>query len=375
MPFGGAVCPVDQPYERRLRSGVRSSRSCNVCAAQALLLNRDRLVKGAPEVLFMRKSTWVLFSSLLAVLLLAAAACGGGDKGSDDGVSNQDGTESSSDGGSHSSSGGGALTELLVSNPGEALGQSAEAFSEQVDSMQGTFLFAISGGGLDADISGDFAYRSPDSVYMTMNMSASGDDALAVLGDMNFDVLMLGDKLYMNTPFFGGWVVMSMDEIGVDAEQYKKLLADHAPFDYSALMEGLDGVAVVGDEKIDGQTYLHLQLETDFATAMAAIADSFQTTGFDASTLPTDALSGPLVLDLWVNPDNGLPRRLSASGSMELPDDGTGTSPGGAMEFKMGFEFEKYNENVDIPDAPKDAKSFVDLFSDGGGLFGDDSGD
>ena len=151
-----------------------------------------------------------------------------------------------------------------------------------------------------------------------------------------------------------------------------KLLADKAPFDYSALIEGIDGVEIVGDETIDGETYLHLQLSTDFATAMAAIADSFETTGFDASTLPTGALSGPLVLDLWVDPDNGLPRRLNATGSMDIPDDGTGTTPGGPMEFEMGFEFEEYNSSdVNIPDAPKDAKSFVELFSDGGGLFGD----
>jgi hypothetical protein len=322
----------------------------------------------------MRKSMWVFFSSLLAVLLLAAVACGGGDKGSDDASYQGDGSDRSSDGGSDSSSGG-SLTDLLISNPSAALGKSAEVFAEQVESMQGTFLFAISGGGLDADISGDFAYRAPDSVYMTMNMSASGDDALAVLGNMNFEILMLGDKLYMNTPLFGGWVVMTMDEIGVDAEQYEKLLDQHAPFDFGALIEGLDGIEVVGTEEVDGQTLLHVQLETDFATAMAAIADSFDTTGFDSSTLPTDSLSGPLVLDLWVDSSTGLPARLSATGSMDLPDDGTGVAVGGPMEFKMGFDFEEYNGSVDIPDAPKDAKSFVELFSDGGGLFGDDTGD
>jgi hypothetical protein len=142
---------------------------------------------------------WVLLASMLAVLLLAAAACGGDDKGSDDASSQDDGSgSSSSDDGSDSSSGG-SLTDLLISNPSAALGQSAEVFADQVDSMQGTFVFSISGGGFDAGISGDFAYRSPDSVYMTMNMSASGDDALALLGNMNFEILMLGDKLYMNT--------------------------------------------------------------------------------------------------------------------------------------------------------------------------------
>jgi hypothetical protein len=327
----------------------------------------------------MRKSTWVVFSSLLAILLLAAAACGGGDNGGDDASYNNDGSSdsSSTDGGSDSADGG-SLGALLSANPRVGLEKSVEAFSDEVESMEGTFVFAMSGGGLDADISGDFAYRAPDSVYMTMNMSASGDDALAALGELGFEILLLGDKLYMNTPFFGGWVVMSFEDIGVDAEQYEKLVSDHAPFDYTALVEGLSGVEVVGDEEIEGQTYTHLRLETDFATAMAAIADSFETTGFDSSTLPTDALSGPLVLDLWVDPETGLPYEIEAEGSIDMGAAGADTTVSGLsgpMEFRMSFEFESYNGDVDIPEAPKDAKSFVELFSDGGGLFGDSTGD
>ncbi|HSP56574.1 MAG TPA: hypothetical protein VLS25_13415 [Dehalococcoidia bacterium] len=326
----------------------------------------------------MRKSIWAFLSGLLVLIVLAAVACGGGgDKGSGDAglqkdagnSSGSDGSQSSSNGGS--SSGGGALSSLLVSNPAEALGKSASAFSDQVKSMKGNLGFLMSGAGANAVVNGDFSYRSPDAVYMTMNVAGTG--GAAALGEIKFDILMLGDKLYMNTPFFGGWVVMSMSDIGVDAQQYEKLLQDHSPFDYSALIKDLQGVNLVGTEEIDGHTYAHLQLKTDFGKAMAALASSFDSTGFDASTLPTDALSGPLTLDLWVDPDTGLPHRIQAGGSLDIPDTGTGTG-GGPMQFQMKFEFEEYNGSVDIPDAPKDAKSFVDLFGDGG-IFGDSSSD
>lgn len=107
---------------------------------------------------------------------------------------------------------------------------------------------------------------------------------------------------------------------------------------------------------------------------MSAISSSIETTGLDPSTLPLDALSGPLVFDLWVETDTGLPYRLQAVGSMDLPagTDDSGAPAGGAMEFEMRFDFEGFNGNVDIPDAPANAKSFVELFSNGDGT---DEGD
>ncbi len=317
----------------------------------------------------MRKSMWAFLSGLLAVLLLAAAACGGGvDKGSGDAGYQKDAGDSLDNAGAGSSSG--ALADLIVANPAEALGKSAAAFSGQVKSMKGDFLFSMSGAGATMDVKGDFSYRAPDSVYMTMDVAGMGGDAVSALSNMKFDILMLGDKLYMNTPFLGGWVVMTMDEIGVNAQQYEKLLQDHAPFDYSALIKDTEGITVVGSEEIEGHTYAHVQVQTDFAKAMTALASTFGSTGFDASTLPTSALSGPLTLDLWVDPDTGLPYRIQAGGSMDIPDTGTGTA-GGPIQFQMKFDFAEYNGSVDIPDAPKDAKSFVDLFSNGGGIFGD----
>lgn len=292
----------------------------------------------------MRKSIGILLSGLLAVILLAATACGG--SGNDDATR-------------------GDLSGLFVSNPGAALGRSAEAFAEDVQSMHGNFVFAMSGGGFGIDASGDFSYQAPDQVYMTMNMGASGDGSVSLLGEMKFEILLVGTNLYMNTPFFGGWVVMSFEDIGVDAAQYEKLIEDHAPFDYGGLIEGLDGVDNLGNEEIEGHTYTHLRLETSFADAMAAIGDTFETTGFDPSTLPIEDVDGPLVFDLWVDPATGLPYRIQAVGSMEVP--GAAEQLGGPMQFEMRFDFEEYNGSVEIPAAPADAKPFADLFGEDGG--------
>ncbi len=301
----------------------------------------------------MRKTSWLMISGLLTLLLVLAAACGGSDdKGSDDASSNQDGSNSN-----------GALTQLLVSNPSEALRKSAETFSDEVESVQGKFSLSFTGGAFAGAMDGDFAFRAPDQVHMTMNLAMDGDDALVSLGDMNFEILMLGDQMYIKTPLFGGWVVMSIDDLGVDADQYQKLLDEKSPFDYSALVEGLDAVENLGDEQIGGTTYTHLRVESDIAELIGAFGDSLSSGGLDPATLSLDKVSGPFAFDLWVDPDNGLPFRVLAAGDLAVPDM-TGAGGETAVGFELKFDFTDYNGNVNIPDAPKDAKSFVELFGD-----------
>jgi hypothetical protein len=108
----------------------------------------------------------------------------------------------------------------------------------------------------------------------------------------------------------------------------------------------------VGTEEVDGRTLLHVQLETDFATAMAALADSFETTGLDANSLPTAGLGGPLVLDLWVDPSTGLPARLSATGSMDCRMTAPALRPA-SDGVRDGLRIQKYNTDVDIPTRPR----------------------
>ena len=306
----------------------------------------------------MRKTSWLMISGLLTLLLVLAAACGGGDDKGGDASSNQDGSNSS-----------GALTQLLVSNPSEALGKSADTFADEVESVQGKFSLSFTGGAFAGAMGGDFAFRAPDQVHMTMNLAMDGEDALVSLGDMNFEILMLGDQMYINTPLFGGWVVMSMDDLGVDGEQYQKLVEAKSPFDYSALVGGLDAVENLGTEQIDGTTYTHLRVESDIAELIGAFGDSLSSGGLDPATLSLDKVSGPFAFDLWVDPDSGLPFRVLAAGDLAVPGV-TGTDGESAVGFELQFDFTDYNGNVDMPAAPQDAKSFVEIF---GALGGEDT--
>src|SRR5436309_1508724 len=64
-----------------------------------------------------------------------------------------------------------AEADLLVSNPSEALGASAGKFEDQVDSVEGQFTIEMKIGEASFAADGTFAYKAPDSVHMTMNMS------------------------------------------------------------------------------------------------------------------------------------------------------------------------------------------------------------
>jgi len=85
----------------------------------------------------MRKSMWVLFTGLLAVLLLAAAACGGGDKESNDASYQDDGSDSSSSDVGRIRPAAARSDRPAGLESERGVGQSAELFSDQVESMEG----------------------------------------------------------------------------------------------------------------------------------------------------------------------------------------------------------------------------------------------
>jgi hypothetical protein len=107
-------------------------------------------------------------------------------------------------------------SELLVANPSQALGKSVDRFEENVESVEALFTFEIEMQGIAFGADGRFSYVSPDSMYMLMNMSGGGGGI--DLGDLGeFEVLLLGDELYMNTGFTG-WVKMALDDFGEGAD-------------------------------------------------------------------------------------------------------------------------------------------------------------
>lgn len=314
---------------------------------------------------------------LLALVLAVAVACGGG--GNDDATSNQDSTGGdapsaantdgdgdSSDVVSNDGDGGslnGAPGDLLVSNATEVLGASAESFSEDITSMRAEFVMSVESADMTVGASGDFAFKSPDQVYMTMDID-SDDSALIDLGELGtFEVLVLGNEFYVNIPLLGGWFVMSGEDVVGDFGDFDSLLEGHSPFDYQMLIDALgDSVEDLGEESVDGGIYHHYQVTVDAQDVYDAFAEAFgesETLGIE--DVPTDALSGPMVMDIWVYADSFLPYKLEASASF--------VEFGQTTDMTFSMKFTDYNVDFDMPDPPDDAQSFDEFF----GAFFEDS--
>lgn len=277
-------------------------------------------------------------AALCAALALAAACGGGGESGSD-----QTSKEPPA-----------GRSELLVANPSQALGESVDLFEDSVESVEADFTFEISMEGFAFGADGDFAFRSPDSMHMVMRMNGGGDGFdLGELGE--FEFLLLGDEIYMNTGVTG-WVTMSLDDLGADADSLKELMEGHTPIDYQNLIDSIGGdVQNLGEVTINGKTYTRLRITTDFATLMESITDSVGDSSLDPSTLGAD-VSGPMTLDITVDPTTLLPHKFEANGQFEVH--------GQSADFSMLFTFFNYNYPVNKPAPPANAQPFSESFGD-----------
>jgi hypothetical protein len=274
----------------------------------------------------MRNFSRLLCSGIAVAAMVATVACGGG------------GEQTSSEP---------VDPELLVSNPSEALGASAQRFEDEIDSVEAEYSFEFGMDGFAMGANGHFAYRAPDSVHMTMEMSG-GDDELFNLSELGpIEMLVLGDDFYMNSGFTG-WVTMSLDDLGADADSLREMMDTHAPLDFQTLIDGMDAeVENLGPVEVGGNTYTRLRITTDLATVMDAMADSVSDETFGAGLFD---VSGPMTMDILMNPVTMLPYTFEANGDFNMG--------GESMDFKMAFKFFDYNGPVDIPAAPENAAPF-----------------
>lgn len=280
----------------------------------------------------MRISPRIICAGFVTAVLALAAACGG----SSEQASNQ------------------AIDPgLLVTNPSAALGASADRFEDTVESVEARYSLEMDMGGISFGAEGEFAYKAPDSAHMTMRMSG-GDGQFMDLGEFGeFEVLLLGDEIYMNTGFTG-WAKGSLDDLGADADSLKGLLEAQGPFDYQSFVDQVGAtVENMGDTTVNGKTYTRLRITTDFAQLLNAVSDSLGgSSGLDESALLMD-ISGPITMDILMDPATMLPYTFEANGQFGIA--------GESADFKMAFQFFDYNGPVDIPEPPADAVPFDEI--------------
>ena len=228
--------------------------------------------------------------------------------------------------------------ERLALAPNEVLRLSSER-SLEVETFRGTFDMEASSGSFVMEMGGEYAFQSPNTMYMTMDLFGQTMNMLMVLPD--FYIQVPGE----------GWFVGSGDALGVDFEAFQQYAEQRGLVDYSGLTEQVEGLSQLPDETIDGVTYLRYRGQLDIAKLMEDLPGGL----IDPSVLGDvqDAVQS-IGVDLWVDADTYLPYRTDMS--MEVS--------GGGFPFSMQMSMLSfdYNKPVDIPAAPADAKP-IDLLS------------
>ena len=232
--------------------------------------------------------------------------------------------------------------DLVSADPLDVLAASGESFEQDVDSLQTELLISMNIGGFAVNASSEMAFQAPDRIRVTMDLTGLG----------TFEMLLLGTELYMNMPCHG-WVTISLDdaglsEFGLDPSTLQDVMTDHSLVDYQELVQSLGGeVDDLGEETVDGGTFQHYRATMDFGDMAGAFSDAFGAT----SGLGLDGVSGPLTLDVWVDPNTTLPHRITVNGEFAFGAD--------SMVFDATMRFSGYTEPVEIPGAPPDAIPFA----------------
>ena len=233
--------------------------------------------------------------------------------------------------------------EPLVMRPGAVLATSAERFTQQVETYQGTFDMTMAMGDFHMATKGEFAFRAPDTMYMTMG----------IMGQ-TMEMLMVAPDMYMRTPG-EGWYVMTAESMGMNREVFEEWAESQGPTDYWSTVQQLDGLTRLPDEVQDGVTYLRYEGTLDMAEALEDIPEGLYEPGVREQV--EDVLQ-PVKMELWLDKETYLPQREE----MEM----TFTVEGTSFSIDMSVEYFGYNEPVDIPEPPVDAEPLH--LGDGAGL-------
>ncbi len=293
----------------------------------------------------------LLILALPVLAALAIVACSGGG-----------GSESARDDPA-------AGDDLFVSNGVQVLAASADRFEQEVTSLEGSLEMTLAVDDMDFGVDAEFAFEAPDNMHMAITMSG-GDGVGVDLSDLGTTELLVRDGTYYFTmPFFGGWISLSLDDLGLtgtDAAEIQDLLSAASAFDYQALVDAFGSVEFAGEEEVDGRNLLHYSVSAELADALAALSGALDSASGGTDMLPTDGVAGPIAMDIWIGADDYLPYLVTMDIGLSSPE-------GGDLSIDMTVRIDAYNADVTIPDAPTDVVSFGDMFGDMFG--GEDGGD
>jgi outer membrane lipoprotein-sorting protein len=219
----------------------------------------------------------------------------------------------------------------LVSAAG-AISGSAQKFTTDVRSFDGTMSVNATAAGQSFDINGSMKYREPGQIYAEMSADELGDFA------------MLFEPPSMYVKMDGTWYTADTSSFGIDFGGLEQYVKDRGPVNYADALKGLKDLIRLDDEEIDGHTYWHFSGSVD----MSQLTNELPSGIIDPSMLQQAAKAiQSTKMDIYLDPATTLPRRYKMTMAMNILDF--------PMSVGMQMDFLHYNQDVDIPDIPSDA--------------------
>jgi hypothetical protein len=198
-----------------------------------------------------------------------------------------------------------------------------------------TFRADITSAGKTTIETGTTLFRAPNTLYMK----------LAVLGQES-DVLSVPPDIYLSLR--GEWYSLGDSIINRDA--YAAYAKNRGPVDYGGVVGVLKDAKRLPDEAIDETTYEHYSGTLDFKEIAGKVPDDVFKAGVKNLT---QQLLQPAKVEVWLDPDSDLPRRMTMDMTMSIA--------GSDFESKITTDYTSWDQPVDIPPAPTSTKPFSEL--------------
>jgi len=227
--------------------------------------------------------------------------------------------------------------------PAEALARSAADF-RALRSFKARFQVTTDAGEFGATTEGEVAYKSESLAYFT----ATYADELP--GETMTEMLIIPPNLYQRGPD-RQWYVLSPWNQGIRPEELPEDGLNDQFIAYDWIVDGLSDVQQLEDETIDGEDYLHYDGEVSL---IGSDPGNFVSAAPPATAGSPSRRSAQATaqVELWLHKSTYLPGRVRISVSV---------AGAAGIDADATFDYFDFNQQVTLPEPPKDTRPFRDL--------------
>lgn len=228
----------------------------------------------------------------------------------------------------------------------------SERITHDVNGGRSKFNWKIDRDGFHIQGNGEYTVQSPDNLHLETHYRGEGDTPAKFKEANDSELLILGQRIYLNTPFLSdGWVLFTPQEFVSEWDVAQRLIAQRSPVNLQTVVAGAAGdVTDAGADTIDGRTYTHLSTTVDAGSLMNALADAY---GSQGQVMFANRFSGPIPTDVWLDPVTLLPRRLTAEGSFMFM--------ASSSRLSLTIEFLEPDNSSRFASAPQNATPLQEL--------------